>query len=125
MIKRLLLGMGNNLICQQCHASLTEARWISVVETNALSVFHVTCSSCKNQFIVTADLSGVGLTPYHTDLTGMEFIDFLGKGPVTKNDLLDLHQLIKDGSLWNLLLTKETLKGKKSKSSVPKAACRV
>ena len=67
-------------------------------QTDYSVIIHFGCSNCKARHLATF-IKPLGITsrvPVNTDLTIEELSRFAGKRSVSSNDILDVHELLKD-----------------------------
>jgi hypothetical protein len=106
--------------CYRCGSSLDGANIVPISEMPVAVTAHVTCPNCKAESMITITLGGSGVLPVTTDLMPEEIKEFIGKQPISSDDLLDLHTVLKKGKLWNLMQQKEQYSVKKAKTSEEK-----
>ena len=70
---------------------------------------NVFCSACGSQALVAVVIKEGTPTVVVTDLTEKEYAEFLDSNPVGMDDVLDIHNFLKDfgGDFWQLFVKKE------------------
>lgn len=101
------------LFCYKCGGSLEGAKMEHISNS---PMAHVTCKHCNAESMVTLTLGGIGSVPHVSDLTPKEIKKFLKADPVSYDEVLQLHKLLKRKSIWKLLQQKEQNKVEKLNS---------
>jgi hypothetical protein len=86
--------------CDKCGRAY-ETDDVEILQKNDFSVIiHFGCPNCKARHLATF-IKPLGITsrvPVNTDLTIEELSQFAGKRSISSNDVLDVHELLKDSS---------------------------
>lgn len=96
-----------NTNCYKCKSSLESAKLETISETPFVLITHAICNKCKAESVITITTNGGGVTPLVSDLSIDEFKKFIGIKSVSFDDTLELHKILKNKNIWNLLDKKE------------------
>jgi ribosomal protein S27AE len=102
--------------CHKCGSSLGGAKLSTISDAPVALVAHAVCPNCRSESMLTITPAGSGIVPLVSDLTGPEIKKFLACTPVSYDDVLNIHKILKKDSIWNLLLKKEKQSVKRSKT---------
>ncbi len=102
-----------SVVCYKCGASLEDADITVVLETPLAFVAHATCPVCKAQSMLMVTQSGVGAVPLVSDLAPEEINHFLKMSSISYDEILDLHEKLKDTKICDLLQQQENTLAKK------------
>ena len=103
--------------CYKCGGSLEHAEIVPITSSQIGWVGHAVCPACKAESMVTITQTGTtGIMPVQSDLKGIEYKKFVGIKAISYDDVLQLHQILKKESIWNLLDKKDKNLGKKPKA---------
>lgn len=86
--------------CPFCNTSFSPQKACVLGENNESWLLHVTCVTCKSSIVVLMIIGEVGVSSFGliTDLTVTEIDQFRGSDRIEANDLIDLYQLLHQGS---------------------------
>jgi len=96
----------NQTHCYRCGSGLKGADVTLLVGSPMVSVIYVVCPHCGGELLATVSVGGHSVTGIRTDLAPSEVKKFFGAPAVSSDDVLDLHELVKGGSLWQGLKQK-------------------
>lgn len=118
MNPKILARFLNHTYCHQCGAILKEAEVTLLFESPVVSVAHIQCAGCGGETLATLSIGGCSVTDVRTDLSPSEVRRFFNAPSVSVDDVLDLHELLQKGEVWQVLEREEEKSwGKKSKRS--------
>ena len=111
--------------CHRCGSPLKSAEATLLAESSAVSVVHIQCAECGGEILATLNAESYSISDVATGLSPSEVRRFFDAPPVSVDDLLDLHELLQEGKIWQFLERKEEKSWEnKSKRSAEKAVCR-
>ena len=116
--KKTIIEHLKKTFCYKCGTSMENAKLETVSEAplGVGMIAHAICPKCQAESMVTITSNGGGAVPLLSDLSVFEFKKFLGLKSVSFDDLLDLHNTLKENKICNLLQTKEQPTEKKLKA---------
>ncbi len=93
--------------CPKCQKPFGNAEIYTVSQAPTSLIAHATCANCKTASMITITNAGTGLVPITSDLGGQEFKKFISASAISHDEVLSLHQTLKEKNIWNLLQRKE------------------
>ena len=87
--------------CDKCGREYETADVEILQQTNVSAIIHFGCPRCKSRHLATfvKPMGIASRVPVNTDLGVEELARFAGKRGVSSNDVLDVHEFFKDGSV--------------------------
>jgi hypothetical protein len=103
-------------VCYKCGCSLKGSDFVPITEAPIATVAHVVCANCQATSMVTITPAGTGAVPLVSDFIGTEIKKFSKLESISYDEVLELHQVLKDKQIWKLLQKKEKYLGKRQKN---------
>lgn len=88
--------------CSNCGNKYEEKDLTLIQKEDYTAVLHLTCSKCKESYLINVltplgHLKGASRVPLKIDLSSAgEAKKFVGKGPVSSDDVIDVHKTLED-----------------------------
>lgn len=126
MNSKILSQFLNQAQCYQCGNSLKEAKVVPLADSRVAGLVYVVCSHCSSELLATLSVGGHNIQPLNTDLVPWEVKRFFGARPVEPDDVLNVHELVKEETLWSTLKQEnEKYSEKRQNSYAEKATSRL
>ncbi len=100
--KRITTILGAALpVCQLCQASLASRQAVTLRETESAQLIHVCCPRCRGNFVLLLLMHelGMGSISLLTDLSDEDARRFSDSKPVSVDDILDVHRLLRNSTV--------------------------
>lgn len=98
-MKPLLDNLKSLIHCPVCNKEYRPAKMLLLNQEDKRTTLHITCESCHTSSLVYVSLSPVGVVSMGvlTDLEQAEARQFFKAEPLSHDDVLGVHQILKEG----------------------------